>query len=66
MGIHEFERYQKDLKNARAKYRRAIESRNETARQDAAHAQRVGRRQFFQGAQDVQRLVGTGGTHDRD
>jgi F0F1-type ATP synthase membrane subunit b/b' len=41
MSLHEFLRYQKDLKNARAKYRRAIESRNETARQDAAHAEEM-------------------------
>ena len=41
MTLYEFLRYQKDLKNARAKYRRAIESRNEIARQDAAHAEEM-------------------------
>ncbi|MFZ1008706.1 MAG: hypothetical protein WAN65_17830 [Candidatus Sulfotelmatobacter sp.] len=41
MTLYEFLRYQKDLKNARAKYRRAIESRNEIARQDAARAEEM-------------------------
>ena len=41
MTLYKFLRYQKDLKNARAKYRRAIESGNEIARQDAAHAEEM-------------------------
>ena len=41
MTLYEFLRYQKDLKNARAKYRRAIESKNEIARQDAVHAEEM-------------------------